>query len=88
MSTAPLHRAEIRPNRTSPGTCAAPASDGANANSNFVTIAAAKNAAVFVAGELPDFLARKIQTVRGSATPGCITAGLDNETLRGCGPPA
>ncbi|MBI3262257.1 MAG: MBL fold metallo-hydrolase [Acidobacteria bacterium] len=75
------HIGDVRPNRASPGTCAAPASGGANANSNFVTIAAAKNAAVFVAGELPDFLARKIQAVRGSATPGCITAGLDNETV-------
>jgi hypothetical protein len=45
-----------------------------------VTIAAAKNAAVFVPGELSDFLARKIQDVRGTATPGCPTIGLENET--------
>lgn len=75
------HIGDVRPNRASPGTCAAPASGGANANSNFVTIAAAKNAAVFAAGELQDFLGRKLQTVRGSATPGCVAAGLANETV-------
>jgi L-ascorbate metabolism protein UlaG (beta-lactamase superfamily) len=74
------HIGDTRPNRSNPGTCASPASGGANANSNFVTIAAAKNSAVFVAGEMSDFLARKIQDVRGVAPAGCPTIGLENET--------
>src|SRR5438552_6047575 len=36
------------------GTCAAPAAGAANVNSNFVSIAAAKNAAVLAPGELSD----------------------------------
>lgn len=64
----------------SSGTCAAPVNAGANANSNFASIAALKNAAVFAPGELSDFLGRKIQGVRGTATAGCAAAGLDNET--------
>src|SRR5437879_3029876 len=37
------------------GTCAAPAAGAANANSNFVSIAAAKNAAVLAPGELSGY---------------------------------
>jgi len=74
------HIGDARPNRTAPGTCAAPATGAVNANSNFVSIAAAKGAAVFVPGELSGFLGRKIQTLRGSATPACAEAGLANET--------
>ena len=60
------------------GTCAAPAGGAANANSNFVSIAAAKNAAVLAPGELSTYLSRKIQNVRGSAPPACAEGGLDN----------
>src|SRR5712692_1941174 len=72
------HLGETRPNRSAPGTCAAPAAGPANANSNFVDIASAKNAAVIAPGELSDFLGRKIQNLRGSATSACNAGGLDN----------
>ena len=71
------HIGDVRP--AGGGTCAAPVTGAANANSNFASIAASKNAAVFAPGELSDFLGRKIQSVRGSATPGCAAVGLDNE---------
>ena len=60
------HIGDARPNYGAPGTCAAPAPGAANANSNFASIASAKNAAVLAPGELSGFLARKIQNVRGS----------------------
>jgi L-ascorbate metabolism protein UlaG (beta-lactamase superfamily) len=60
------------------GTCAAPATGAANANSNFASIAALKNAAVLAPGELSAFLARKIQNVRGTAPGACPEIGLDN----------
>ena len=62
------------------GTCAAPAVGGVNPNSNVGTIAAAKSSAVFVTSELSTYMGLKIQAVRGSATPACITGGLENET--------
>lgn len=71
------HIGEVRP--AGGGTCAAPVTGAANANSNFASIAASRNAAVFAPGELSDFLGRKIQSVRGSATPGCAAVGLENE---------
>jgi L-ascorbate metabolism protein UlaG (beta-lactamase superfamily) len=72
------HIGDTRPNRSAPGTCAAPASGPANADSNFVDIAALKNAAVIAPGELADFLGRKIQSVRGAPTAGCNAVGLDS----------
>jgi L-ascorbate metabolism protein UlaG (beta-lactamase superfamily) len=62
------------------GTCAAPSIGAANVNSNLATIAAAKNAAVFVTSETNGFISSKIQAVRGSVTPGCTAAGLESET--------
>jgi L-ascorbate metabolism protein UlaG (beta-lactamase superfamily) len=73
------HVGDTRPAFASPGTCAASAAGAANANTNFASIAAAKNAAVLAPGELSDFLARKIQNIRGSATAGCPAAGFDSE---------
>lgn len=73
------HVGDARPVFSSPGTCAAPAAGAANSNTNFASIAALKNSAVFAPGELADFLARKIQNIRGSATAGCPAAGLDSE---------
>src|SRR5256885_1809381 len=72
------HLGDTRPNRSAPGTCAAPAAGPANPDSNFVSIASAKNAAVIAPGELADFLGRKIQNLRGSATAACNAGGLDN----------
>jgi L-ascorbate metabolism protein UlaG (beta-lactamase superfamily) len=74
------HIGDARPNPQAPGTCAAPATGAANPNSNFVTIAAAKNAVVFAPGELAGYLGRQIQNVRGAATPACPEAGLASET--------
>jgi L-ascorbate metabolism protein UlaG (beta-lactamase superfamily) len=71
------HIGDVRP--AGGGSCAAPATGSANANSNFASIAAQKNAAVFAPGELSDYLGRKIQGIRGTATPGCAAVGLDNE---------
>ena len=72
------HLGDTRPNRSAPGTCAAPAAGPANPDSNFVSIASEKNAAVIAPGELADFLGRKIQNLRGSATAACNAGGLDN----------
>ena len=75
------HIGDARPNRTSPGTCAAPAAGAANSDSNFVSIAAAKGPAVFLPGELPGYIGRKLQVLRGAATAACAEAGLDTETI-------
>ena len=72
------HVGDVRPNTASPGTCAAPATAAANPQSNFATIAAAKNAAVLVPGELSTFFARKIQNVRAVPTPACPAVTIDN----------
>ena len=74
------HIGDVRPNRSAPGTCAAPAGGGANPNTNLAAIAALKNSAVFSPGELDPFLARKIQNIRGAAPAGCPALGLENET--------
>ena len=71
------HIGDVRPNNGG-GTCAAPATGGANPNTNFASIAALKNAAVLAPGELSTYLSRKIQNIRGSAPAGCAEGGLDN----------
>ena len=63
------------------GTCAAPARGAPNSSSNVATIAAVKNAAVMTAAEVITLLGVKIQAIRGAATPGCATSGLENETI-------
>ena len=80
MLLSHAHTDHIGDSRPVPGggTCAAPAAGAANVNSNFVSIAAAKNAAVLAPGELSGFLSRKIQNVRGAAPPACPEGGLDN----------
>jgi L-ascorbate metabolism protein UlaG (beta-lactamase superfamily) len=75
----PDHIGTTRPNRGG-GTCAAPSRGAANSSSNVGTIAAARGAMVFVTSELNTFMGLKIQAVRGTATPACITGGLENET--------
>ena len=72
------HSGDVRPNTANPGTCAVPATAAANPQSNFATIAAAKNAAVLVPGELSAFFARKIQNVRATPTPACPAVTIDN----------
>ncbi len=73
------HIGSAKPNRQNPGTCAAPGTVSAAPNTSTAAIAAAKNSAVITGGELPQFLARKIQNIRNAGTPGCPSAGLNNE---------
>jgi L-ascorbate metabolism protein UlaG (beta-lactamase superfamily) len=73
------HLGSAKPNRESPGTCASPGTVSAGPNTSTAAIAAAKNSAVIAGGELPQFLARKIQNIRNAGTPGCPAAGLNNE---------
>jgi len=62
------------------GTCGNPTTVSAAPNSNVAEIAAAKNSAVIVGGEMSDFLNKKISNVLGGATvAGCPAAGLTNE---------
>jgi len=80
MLLSHAHSDHLGDARPSPGggTCAAPAAGAANANSNFASIAAAKNAAVLAPGELSGYLSRKIQNVRGTAPGACLEGGLDS----------
>ncbi len=59
--------------------CGGNAAGSTFSQGNLAAIAAAKNSAVFGGGEMADFLGRKIQNIRGTATPGCAAAGLTNE---------
>src|SRR5439155_20180314 len=70
------HIGDVRPGTG--GTCAAPATGAANANTNFAAIASLKNAAVLAPGELSTYLSRKIQNIRGSAPAACAERGIDN----------
>ena len=75
------HVGEVKHNPASPGTCANPGTISAAPNTNLAEIAAAKNSAFFAGGEMADYFARKIQNIRGSATPGCPAAGLTSEVV-------
>jgi L-ascorbate metabolism protein UlaG (beta-lactamase superfamily) len=76
------HNDHIGSRRDRGGTCAAPAMGAANANSNFITIVAAKNAVSMTTTETNVFVSAKIQTLRGgAATPVCTAGGLDDETI-------
>ena len=77
----PDHIGDAKPNRQAPGTCAAPGTVSALPNSVLGAIAAAKNSAVIAGGEMAEFLGRKIQNIRGSATATCPAAGLTNEMI-------
>ena len=75
------HLGAQRINRSAPGSCAAPAVTGANANSNFATIAVAKNAIAIVPDiQIADWVTDKFLTIRGSAVGACPIGGLDNIT--------
>jgi L-ascorbate metabolism protein UlaG (beta-lactamase superfamily) len=75
------HIGDAKPNPAAPGTCALPGTVPATPNSNFAEIAAAKNSAIFVGGELSAYLGRKVQGVLGAAIAGCDAAGLGNEQV-------
>jgi len=74
------HNDHIGSRRDRGGTCAAPTQGPANASSNVVTIAALKNAVVMTANETDQFLAVKIQGVRGAPTPACASSDPGDET--------
>ena len=74
------HNDHIGSRRDRGGTCAAPAMGPANAASNVVTIAAAKNSVVMTANEAAAFIAVKIQAIRGGVTPQCASSGFEDET--------
>jgi L-ascorbate metabolism protein UlaG (beta-lactamase superfamily) len=78
-STHGDHMGDAKPSPSSAGTCAAPATISAAPNPTTATIAAAKNSAVFAGGEMGDYLARQIQSLRGIPTPTCAASGVDNE---------
>ena len=63
------------------GTCGRPETVSAAPNSNTVEIAAAKNAAVIVSRSHVNFLAPKIQGIRGAPTPSCPAEGLSREMI-------
>ncbi len=50
-------------------------------NSNAAEIAAAKNAAVIVSGEMASFLNARIQAVTGATVPGCSATSPENTTV-------
>ena len=53
------------------GTCAAPDTVSAAPNSTTAEIAAAKNAATMMIGDMGVFVAKKIENIRGKPTPAC-----------------
>ena len=62
------------------GTCNKPQTASAMPNSNTAEIAAAKNSAIMTGRPMTAFLGRKIQNIRGSATPDCPVAGIVRAT--------
>ena len=72
------HIGEVMPNPNSPGTCAAPGTVPAGANTNLAEIIAAKNSAFFGGGELQNWVGRKVQNILGTPTAACPAAGIDN----------
>jgi len=65
--------------------CVVPPQTAVTGNTTTAEIAAAKNSAVLVNGNMASFVARKIQNIRGIATPACYPAKIEgpgqNETI-------
>jgi hypothetical protein len=62
------------------GTCNKPQTASATPNSNTAEIAAAKNSAVMTSRPMIAFLGKKIQSIRGVATPECPWVGAPRAT--------
>src|SRR5215467_16145479 len=62
------------------GTCNKPQTASATPNSNTAEIAAAKNSAIMTGRPMATFLGKKIQNIRGAATPECPVAGIVRAT--------
>src|SRR5215470_4060038 len=65
------HIGSAKLNRQNPGTCALPGLVSAAPNTTTAAIAAAKNSAVIAGGEIPQFIARKIQNIRNAVPFPC-----------------
>lgn len=75
------HIGDAKGSPADPGTCARPNTVPATPHSNSAEIAAEKNSAVIVGGEMADFMAAKIGQVTGTETAGCPASGLANELV-------
>jgi L-ascorbate metabolism protein UlaG (beta-lactamase superfamily) len=75
------HIGDVKAAAVNAGTCGSPTTVSAEPNSNTAEIAAFKNAAVIVGGEMQDFLNKKISNVLGAAVASCPAAGLTNEFI-------
>ena len=62
------------------GTCNKPQTVSAAPNSNTAEIAAAKNSAIMTSRLMTTFLGKKIQSIRGAATPECPAVGAPRAT--------
>ena len=62
------------------GTCNKPQTVSATPNSNTAEIAAAKNSAIMTSRPMTAFLSKKIQNIRGAATPECPWVGAPRAT--------
>jgi L-ascorbate metabolism protein UlaG (beta-lactamase superfamily) len=62
------------------GTCNKPQTVSAKPNSNTAEIAAAKHSAVMTSRPMTAFLNKKIQNIRGAATPECPAVGVPRAT--------
>jgi len=62
------------------GTCNKPQTVSAAPNSNTAEIAAAKNSAIMTGRPMTTFLSKKIQNIRGTATPECPAVGVPRVT--------
>lgn len=62
------------------GTCNKPQTVSATPNSNTAEIAVAKNSAVMTSRPMATFLGKKIQSIRGAATPECPAVGAARVT--------
>jgi L-ascorbate metabolism protein UlaG (beta-lactamase superfamily) len=62
------------------GTCNKPQTASAGLNSNTAEIAAAKNSALMTGRPMSAFLGKKIQNIRGAATPECPVTGVARAT--------
>lgn len=74
------HNDHIGSRRDRGGSCASPGMGPANTSSNVASIAASKNSVVMSANESVQFLTVKMQGIRGTPTPVCVSGGFDAET--------
>src|ERR1700751_5489446 len=74
------HIGDAKPAALNAGTCDQPQTVPATPNSNTAEIAAAKNSAIMTDRPMTTFLSKKIQNIRGVATPTCPAVGAPRVT--------